>query len=155
MSFLIILVIVQAALGVTWRAYTILVERGCGWWVLAAVWQTAFTVIRVPTRLIRSTVHDVLEPVYEAERRRWNGYFGRNDPNNPAYGDLHPDRLAANRDMTYKELSRRLQGIDDQNDLEANHSPERPPRSIDNLLGDNVVIEREDQVPNAPPAPRQ
>ena len=62
-GILLIVTFIKIILGCLIRGYVLYIERGFGWWMLAAFWGTIFAVLRSPVTLIQNTVAAVTAPV--------------------------------------------------------------------------------------------
>lgn len=64
-GILVALGMLKLLLGMLTRAYLLWVDRGCGWWLLTAFWQTAFLWVTFPVTLIRNTTRQVVNQLEE------------------------------------------------------------------------------------------
>jgi hypothetical protein len=95
MGALMAAVIVKLIVGSCIRAWILYSERGFGWWMIGAVWHTAFLVIRAPMELAKEATNALVRPIEEGKT--------------PAI-------------VTYKELVAKLQALqDDQDRMFAQH----------------------------------
>ena len=62
-AIMIFWVIIKIVTGSSVRAYILWIEKGGGWWILAACWRTAYEVVRSPITLLETTTTTVTEPV--------------------------------------------------------------------------------------------
>lgn len=62
-GFFLFVVILKVIIGSCLRMWVLYMERGVGWWMIAAVWHTAFLMIRVPAQIIKRTVDTLMDPV--------------------------------------------------------------------------------------------
>jgi hypothetical protein len=53
-------------LGCIFRAVMLLEERGLGWWLAAALWDTAFIALRVP----RAMFYKAMQDLYESSKKK-------------------------------------------------------------------------------------
>ena len=56
---LVLLAILKIILGMFIRCYVTYASRGCGWWLLASVWHTAFLALMLPWRILTSVTDDL------------------------------------------------------------------------------------------------
>ena len=56
---LVLLALCKIILGMLIRMYVTYTSRGCGWWLLASVWHTAFLAIMLPWRILTSVTDDL------------------------------------------------------------------------------------------------
>ena len=85
--------LVKICIGMSIRMYTTYIHRGCGWWILASVWHTAFLAVMLPWRILRSLTVEMtnpLPPTPEVSNQPTtepepNGGSG-SSPNNPGSG---------------------------------------------------------------------
>ena len=57
------IMVFKIVVGCVIRTYVIYCERGCGWWMLAALWGTLFAVIRIPWETVRHIRDTLLAPI--------------------------------------------------------------------------------------------
>lgn len=58
-GILVALALLKILLGMFIRMYVTYTHRGCGWWILASVWHTAFLAIMLPWRILTSVTDDL------------------------------------------------------------------------------------------------
>ena len=56
---LVLLALCKIILGMIIRMYVTYTSRGCGWWILASVWHTAFLALMLPWRILTSVTDDL------------------------------------------------------------------------------------------------
>ena len=61
-GFCMVIVICKVILGNILRAALLYRQRGCGWWMLAAIWHTAFTIVTTPLVIIKKTTEALMTP---------------------------------------------------------------------------------------------
>lgn len=74
------------------RSYVLYKQRGCGWWQLSGLWNTAFTIVMYPIQIVSNAVEELVAPIHEAN-------------------NVPPDQ------MTYAELQRKLNQIREEQHL--------------------------------------
>ena len=60
-------VMIKALIGWIIRGYILWTEQGWGWWVLGAIWSTAFTLLRTPHELMMAAIANLRAPFVAAE----------------------------------------------------------------------------------------
>jgi len=56
-GFCMIFTIIKLIAGCSARMYILYRERGCGWWILAALWHTTFVIVRIPLELAKEAMN--------------------------------------------------------------------------------------------------
>lgn len=71
-AIMLLLVVVRGTIGCMIRAFIIYRQRGCGLWMLAAMWHTIFTIIYAPVRIVTESARALMEAVDEIPGYRRN-----------------------------------------------------------------------------------
>ncbi len=74
--------------GMITRAYLLWVDKGCGWWMFAALWQTAFLWLTFPIAVIRTTTKQIMSDLEEGRPHMPGDGDPQNPPNPPDYAKL-------------------------------------------------------------------
>ncbi len=103
-GFLVIVGLLKVIAGCVIRAAILYRKRGCGWWMLSAIWSTTFMAAAYPIQLIRRAVSAILEPLQQLP-----GEDPEKDPEkgpvDNAPGPVHPELPAQLEEL------RRLQDV--------------------------------------------
>ena len=62
-GLILVVAILKLIIGGVLRVYTIYRERGMGWWVVGALWGTAFTILRTPFTIAQAAVDAAVAPL--------------------------------------------------------------------------------------------
>ena len=66
-TLLLLCILVKVLAGCLWRAWILYRERGFGWWMLGALWSTAFGILRAPVDLFKAAVHNIQQPLHQQD----------------------------------------------------------------------------------------
>ena len=113
-GMLVVLAIFKVVAGCLVRAYILYRERGAGWWMLAAIWHTAFLVIRVPWVTVQEAMEQVTAPLYDPR-----GSGGQFLP-------MGPVQTAGPEQEPYHPLAQQVHGLRTKEDTAPGAAPLRP-----------------------------
>jgi len=104
-TFLLIMMLLKLFVGCMWRTYILYRERGCGWWLLGALWSTAFSILRAPVDLVRATLKAIKTPMHREDAAfRMNSDTEDDDTEAGRSGTRHGRRGAKRRRDMYPTL---------------------------------------------------
>ena len=82
-----VVVILKVVIGSLLRGYMLYKVRGIGWWMLAALWHTAFVALTAPMEIVREAANRLKEAIEEIPGYA-PGYPNAPPGPNPGYQDL-------------------------------------------------------------------